>query len=177
MESISSASESSLRFRSQCRKGSVPSRISMLPERTLLIGSSFNSANLRCLVADWKLQVWESKTSKQTWEDDSGTGSDVSDWVMRVRLKSDLGSVVGSHLLSDSGVHGRIPAGSLSFSFLPAAPPHRPDAQECVGGVKRVPIDGWSGEIDRLGSPSVLALFSSEIWTFNADCKKYGESP
>lgn len=35
MESISSVSESSLRFRSQCRKGSVLSRISMVPSRTL----------------------------------------------------------------------------------------------------------------------------------------------
>lgn len=26
--------------------------------------------NLRCLVADWKLQVWERKSSKQTWEGD-----------------------------------------------------------------------------------------------------------
>lgn len=77
--------------------------------------------------------------------DDSGTGSDVSDGVMRVRLKSDLGSVVVSHLLSDSGVHSRIPAASFPFSFLPAAPPHGPDAQECVGGVKRLPIDGRSG--------------------------------
>lgn len=73
--------------------------------------------------------------------DGSGAGSGVSDGVMRVRLEPDLVTVVVSHLLADCGVHSRIPAASFPFSFLPAAPPHGPDAQECVGGVKRA--DRW----------------------------------
>lgn len=48
---------------------------------------------------------------------DSGAGSDVSDGAMRVRLKSALGPDVVSHLLSDSGVHSRVPAASF-FPFL-----------------------------------------------------------
>lgn len=75
----------------------------------------------------------------------SGSSSGVSDGVMRVRLEPNLVTVVVSHLLSDSGFHSRIPAASFPFSFLPAAPPHGPDAQECVGGDKPLPIDGRSG--------------------------------
>lgn len=45
------------------------------------------------------------------------------------------GLVVVYHLLSGSGVHRRIPAVSQSFFCPPAAPPHGPDTQECVGGV------------------------------------------
>lgn len=120
----------------------------MVPSRTLSDDQIHPRRNQRCLVVDWKHQVWErhkvpNKLGRTA--DVSGSGSDVSDGVMRVRLKSGLASGVVSHLLSDSGLHSRIPAASFPFSFLPAAPPHGPDAQECVGGVKRLPIDGRSG--------------------------------
>lgn len=60
MESISSVSESSLRFRSQCRKGSVLSRISMLPSRTLSDDRILLSLSEEENCGAW-LQTWNSK--------------------------------------------------------------------------------------------------------------------
>lgn len=116
---------------------------------SLTIGSSFSSAKRDPAVFGGRVET--PSLGRDKFQTNFGSGAMpqepvlVSDGAMRARLKSDLGSVAVSHLLSDFGVHSRIPAASFPFSFLPAAPPHGPDAQECVGGVKRVPIDGRSG--------------------------------